>query len=242
MDLVKDLLVVTGRILTILPLMLFVALYMGKRSIGEIPVFDFLVILTLGSVVGADIADPSVPHIHTAVAITLIGLLQVIVSKAIIKYQKLGHLITFEPTIVIQDGQFIVKNLKKLRYSIDNVLAMLREKDVFDINDIHLGIIEATGNLSVLKKDSKAVVTLEDMNLTKNTPSLSYPLIVDGQIHSDILIKLDLPLVWLEQQLMSLNIKTTEEVFFASINTNNELHVSLKSFMNDNENTIPIYH
>ncbi|MGK0465933.1 DUF421 domain-containing protein [Clostridium sp.] len=242
MDLVKDLLVVTGRLLTILPLMLFVALYMGKRSIGEIPVFDFLVILTLGSVVGADIADPNVPHIHTAVAIILIGLLQIIVSKAIIKHRKLGHLITFEPSIVIQDGQFIVKNLKKLRYSIDNVLSMLREKDVFDINDIHLGIIEATGNLSLLKIDSKAVVTLEDMNLTKNTPSLSYPLIVDGKIHSDILIKLDLPLDWLKQQLMSLNIKTTEEVFFASINTNNELHVSLKSFMNDNENTIPIYH
>lgn len=242
MDLVKDLLVITGRIFTILPLMLFVALYMGKRSIGEIPVFDFLVILTLGSVVGADIADPSVPHIHTAVAIILIGLMQIIVSKTIIKHRKLGHLITFDPTIVIQDGQFIVKNLRKMRYSIDNVLSLLREKDVFDISDVHLGIIEANGNLSILKKDIKAVVTLEDMNLTKKNPSLCYPLIVDGQIHTDILIKLDLPLVWLEQQLINLNIKSTEEVFFASINTNKELHISLKSFMNDNENTIPIYH
>lgn len=242
MDLVKDLLVVTGRIFTILPLMLFVALYMGKRSIGEIPVFDFLVILTLGSVVGADIADPSVPHIHTAVAIILIGLLQIMVSKAIIKHRKLGHLITFEPTIVIQDGQFIVKNLRKMRYSIDNVLSLLREKDVFDISDVHLGIIEANGNLSILKKDIKSVVTLEDMNLTKVAPSLCYPLIVDGQIHSDILIKLDLSMVWLDQQLISLNIKSTEEIFFASINTNNELHVSLKCFMNEDKNTIPIYH
>lgn len=242
MDLVKDLLIVTGRILTILPLMLFVALYMGKRSIGELPVFDFLVILTLGSVVGADIADPNVPHIHTAVAIVLIGLLQLVVSKTIIKNRKLGNLITFEPTIVIQDGQFIVKNLRNLRYSTDNILQMLREKDVFDINDVHLGIIEANGKLSLLKKNPKAIVTLEDMDLTKKTPCLSYPVIVDGKIYTEILIKLDLPLVWLQQQLLNLNINTTDEVFFASINTNKELHVSLKSFMRDKENPIPIYH
>lgn len=221
--------------------MLFVALYMGKRSIGELPVFDFLVILTLGSVVGADIADPSVPHIPTAVAIVLIGLLQIIVSRAVIKHRKIGHLITFDPTIVIQDGQLIVKNLEKLRYSIDNVLSMLREKDVFNIGDVHIGIIESNGNLSILKNENKSVVTLEDMNLIKKTPSLSYPVIVDGQIHNDILVKLDLSLVWLQQQLLSLNIESTEEVFFASINTNKELHVSLKNFMEDKDGIFPIY-
>ncbi|MGH4052211.1 MAG: DUF421 domain-containing protein [Clostridium sp.] len=221
--------------------MLFVALYMGKRSIGELPVFDFLVILTLGSVVGADIADPSVPHIPTAVAIVLIGLLQIIVSRAVIKHRKIGHLLTFDPTIVIQDGQLIVKNLEKLRYSIDNVLSMLREKDVFNIGDVHIGIIESNGNLSILKNDNKSVVTLEDMNLIKKTPSLSYPVIVDGQIHNDVLIKLDLPLVWLQQQLLNLNIESIDEVFFASINTNKELHVSLRSFMENKDGIFPIY-
>ena len=173
MELIKELLLVTGRILTIIPLMLVVALYMGKRSIGELPVFDFLVVITLGAVVGADIADPEIPHIHTAVAIVLIGLFQKIVSKAVIKHRKLGHLITFEPTIVIQDGKLIIKSLKRLRYSVDNVLQMLREKGVFDISNVHLGIIEANGRISILKKNSKAVVTLEDMNLTKKSAAIS---------------------------------------------------------------------
>lgn len=57
MHLIKELLIVTGRIVTILPLMLVITLYMGKRSIGELPVFDFLVVIILGAVVGADIAD-----------------------------------------------------------------------------------------------------------------------------------------------------------------------------------------
>jgi uncharacterized membrane protein YcaP (DUF421 family) len=76
MDVLMDSVKVLGRIFTILPLLLFLGLYMGKRSIGEIPVFDFLVVLVLGSVVGADIADPKIDHIHTVVAMLAIALLQ----------------------------------------------------------------------------------------------------------------------------------------------------------------------
>jgi uncharacterized membrane protein YcaP (DUF421 family) len=242
MHLIKELFIVTGRILTILPLMLAIALYMGKRSIGELPVFDFLVIITLGAVVGADIADPQIPHIHTAVAIILIGLFQRVVSKLIIKYRKLGHIITFEPTIVIQDGQFIVKNLTRIRYSIDNVLQLLREKDVFDVSDVHLAIVESNGNLSVLKKDSKAAVTIEDMKLQKKSSSLSFPIIVDGEVYTDVLTKLELSESWLQKQLANLKIKSAQDVFFASVNAKNEIHVSLKSFMENKENIMPIYH
>ncbi|MBC2724759.1 MAG: DUF421 domain-containing protein, partial [Desulfosporosinus sp.] len=163
MEVIKDLLIVIGRIFTIIPLLLVVTMYMGKRAIGELPVFDFLVIITLGAITGADLADPEISHIHTAVAIIIIGLFHKVTTTLIIKHRKFGHLITFDPTIVIQDGQFIVNNLKRIRYSIDNVLHMLREKDIFDVKDVRLGIIEANGKLSVLKQDLKLSVTLEDM-------------------------------------------------------------------------------
>lgn len=242
MHLIKELLLVTGRIFTIIPLMLFVALYMGKRSIGELPVFDFLVIITLGAVVGADIADPKIPHIHTAVAIVLIGIFQRIVSRAVIRHRKFGRLITFEPTIVIQDGRLIFKNLKRLRYSIDNILQMLREKDVFDMSEVHLAIVEANGRISILKKNDKAVVTLEDMNLTKKSAIISYPVIIEGKIYLNVLERLKLSETWLREELRGMNIKDTENIFFASINDKNELHISLNSFMEDMEGVLPIYH
>ncbi|SDG35712.1 DUF421 domain-containing protein [Desulfosporosinus hippei] len=240
MELIKELLVVVGRIFTIIPLLLIVTLYMGKRAIGELPVFDFLVIITLGAITGADLADPSISHIHTAVAIIIIGLFQKVITNSVIKHRKFGHLITFEPTIVIQDGQLIMSNLKKIRFSIDNILQMLREKDVFNISDVQIGIIEANGNLSVLKHANKDLVTLEDMNLTKVGSSLSYPIIIDGEIYGNVLKKLDLSEDWLEQQLATLNIKTPADIFFASVNNDNELHVSLKSFMEDKQNIVPI--
>lgn len=241
MEFIKEFYILVGRIITIFPLMLFITLYMGKRSIGELPIFDFLVIVILGAVVGADIADPEIEHIHTAVAIVLIGIFQRVVSKLKIKYRKLGHIITFEPTVVIQDGQLIGSNLKNIRYSIDNILQMLREKDIFDLSEVHLGIVEANGNMSVLKHPDKTEVTKEDMNLTKKTPSLSFPVIIDGNISTAALTKLDLSEAWLKDQLAKLDINNVSGVFFASVNTKNELHVSLKNYKEAGSDIFPIY-
>ncbi len=236
LEFMKDILIVFGRVLTILPLLLFTTLFMGKRAIGEIPVFDFLIVLILGSVVGADIADPNIHHLPTAMAIIFIGVFQRVVANWKISNRKIGKLLTFEPTVVIQDGKFINKNLKKIRYSIDNILQMLREKDVFDINEVETAIIEANGSLSVLKKSQKNAVTREDMNILTTSSSISFPVIVEGNIYSDVLKAVNLSEAWLIQQLSSQGVNNLNNVFFASINSNHELHVSLK---NENHTTIP---
>ncbi len=48
LETIKEIAIVLGRIITILPLLLLLTIYMGKRAIGELPIFDFLIIVTLG--------------------------------------------------------------------------------------------------------------------------------------------------------------------------------------------------
>ena len=232
----KDILLIFGRIVTIIPLLLFITLFMGKRAIGELPVFDFLVIVILGAVVGADIADPNIEHLPTAIAIIFIGIFQRIVANWKISNRKIGRLLTLQPTVVIQDGKLIHKNLKEIRYSIDNILQMLREKNVFDINEVETAIIEGNGALSVLKKPHKNPVTREDMNIIETTSSISFPVIIEGTIYSNVLKTVNLSEAWLMQQLSDQGVNDINNVFFASINHNLELHVSLK---NEDNITIP---
>ena len=232
METVKEILVVYGRIITILPLLLVVTLLMGKRSIGEMPVFDFLIIITLGAVVGADIADPKIEHLHTAAAVAAIALLQRLASNLMIKYRTLGRLITFEPTIVIKNGTFIVGNLKRIKYSVDNILQMLREKDVFNVSDVEMAFVEANGNLTVYKKPNKMEITAEDMGIQKSSGEFSYPVIVDGKVYTSVLQQLNVTESWLKNQLKKKGLERMDEIFFASVNQNHELHVSL-----DNQTT-----
>ncbi|WP_372631411.1 DUF421 domain-containing protein [Cohnella sp.] len=225
MEFLKDAMLVTGRIVTIFPLMLILGLFMGKRSIGELPVFDFLVIIALGAVVGADIADPKIEHVHTAVSIVLIGLLQRVVSALTLKSRKFGKLITFEPTVVVHQGNFIVNNLKKMRFSIDNILQMLREKDIFHLGDVELAVLEANGKLTVYKTDLKSVPTFEDLGLVKQRSGLSYPLIIEGNVNEKTLSYLKKDLLWLESQL-KMKGRRLNEIFYASVDELGDLHIS----------------
>ncbi|MFC4402602.1 DUF421 domain-containing protein [Gracilibacillus xinjiangensis] len=236
---IEELLLVIWRVITILPLMLIITLFMGRRAIGELPVFDFLVIITLASVVGADIADPSIHHFPTVIAIIAIGLIQKIVSHLKLANHKFGHKITLEPTVVIHEGMLIKTNLKKIGFSIDNILQMLREKSIFDISEVETAIIEANGSLSVLKKQPKRAVTLGDLQLSGDSSLLSYPVVVEGEIYSNVLEALQLDNIWLEEQIQLENL-TLSDIFFASINSLHELHIC--SYDDIPEKLPPIYH
>jgi uncharacterized membrane protein YcaP (DUF421 family) len=237
---IKETLFVLGRIITILPLLLFIAIYMGKRAIGELPIFDFLIILTLGSVVGADIAEPKVQHLQTGIAVIAIGFLQKFVSKLKISNRKIGRLLTFEPTVVIQNGKLLRKNLEQINYSVDNILQMLREKDVFDICDVETAIIESSGSLSVYKRAQKQPATAGDLGIIQPSSGISVPVIMEGTIYQNVLQQYNVDGHWLQQQLFSKGIHDTDEVFFASINKNLDLHISMKD---EKPSNIPsLYH
>ncbi|WP_088909506.1 DUF421 domain-containing protein [Brevibacillus formosus] len=175
---------VIERVCTIIPLLLIITLFMGKRSIGELPVFDFIIIITLGSV-----------------AILTLGLLQRVASQLSIVFRWFGRMVTFEPTVIFSNGNFHVKNIKKIRYSLDNVLHMLREKDVFDLAEIDLAIIEANGRLTVLKKVEQQVVTKQDLNIQTYSAGMALHVIVEGKIYPDVLSYRNRDEQWLVHEL-----------------------------------------
>ena len=167
----------------------------------------------MGALVGADIADPNLSIFRLLLLSFSIGILQKVVAKWKISNRKIGRLLTFQPTVVIQNGKFLNKNLKEIRYSIDNILQMLREKNVFDINEVETAIIEANGALSVLKKTHKNSVTLEDMNIVNTTSSISFPVILEGTIYSSVLKHVNLNEAWIKQQLSAQGIIDINNVF-----------------------------
>jgi uncharacterized membrane protein YcaP (DUF421 family) len=219
-------LIITFRIITILVLALVMTLIAGRRKIGELPVFDFLVIITLGSIIGADIADPEIHHLPTAYAVTLLISIHYLYSIVIIKNRKAGHLLTFEPVVIIENGEFIKSNLEKIKYSIDNIFMMLRDKGVFDIQEVEFAIIESTGQISVLKKSQYQPVTAREIKVNTEYRGLSIPLVVEGEVYEENLEKLNLNREWLDNKLKEKNVFLVKEVFYAAINTEGQLYVS----------------
>lgn len=225
MQMLTDIAVVYGRIITLFPLLVMVAMYMGKRSMGELPVFDFLIMLSIGSLFGADIADPNIHHLPTAAAILFIGFFQRAVSTVAIHNRWFGKLVSFHPTIVVHQGQLIKNNIRRIRYTIDNILQMLREKDVFDVTEVECAIVEANGRMTVMKKPEHQTITRDDLQLENKAPTFSLPVVIEGRPITDTLRFLQLDLTWLEQQLGEMKLDR-EKLFLVTINENRQLHVA----------------
>ncbi|XBD01145.1 YetF domain-containing protein [Pseudalkalibacillus hwajinpoensis] len=188
--------------------------------------FDFLIIITLGAVVGADIADPKIEHIHTATTVIAMGEFQRIISSIVLKKRKVGKLITFEPTAVMKNGTFLVGYIKSIRYSIDNILQMLREKDIFDVSEVELAIVKANGNLSVFRQTNKNYVTKEELGIQSKSGGIAYPVVSEGKIYSEVLADLGLSESWLKTKFAEKGVMKLNSIFFASINENQEIHLS----------------
>ena len=88
------------------------------------------------------------------------------------------------PIIIINDGVLNQKLLKELRFTIDDLLEALRQKDIFDISQVQYAIVETNGQISVLLKPDHDNVTRQDLNLEPEPQGYKCPVVIDGKIVS----------------------------------------------------------
>src|SRR5690554_4555576 len=214
------------RFLIIFPLLYLVTALMGKRSVGELPVLDFIIAITVGSVVGADIADPSIHHGPTIMMVVLIGLAQYGTTLLKRKNSNFRDWVTITPTVIIARGKFLTHNMAKIRLTVNDVLPMLRQQAIFNPSEAELAVMEPSGQLSVLKKADSRPVTLQDMGRTPTPEQLPQLLIADGKLVPNALKHGDKDWEWLERQLKNLGYQGVEEVYLAAVETDGSFYVS----------------
>ena len=123
------------------------------------------------------------------------------------------------------NGKIMEKTLKKMKYRASDIMALLRNKGVFDINQVDFAIIEPNGQLSVLKKPEHLPLTPKDMKIKVMSSGISTELIYDGIIIKENLKQLGKDKSWLEKELRKLGIKDVSEVFLVTLNPAGSLYV-----------------
>ena len=83
--------------------------------------------------------------------------------------------------VVIRDGVVDQKQLKRLRFTMDDLFDQLRQKDIFDISDVRYAIVETNGQLSVMLKPEKETVTAEMADIQNETKGLLCMVVNDGK-------------------------------------------------------------
>jgi uncharacterized membrane protein YcaP (DUF421 family) len=208
------------------PLLFALTLLMGKRNMGQLPVFDFIIVITIGSIAGADLADPAVPHGPTVLTLVAIGMLQYGFTKLQVKSSMVRQWSHLTPTVIIQDGEFLTHNLAQIRYTVNDVLPLLRKQGAFNLSDIDYAVVEPDGNISVLKKTAVSPLTPSDMGLKIANRSLPHLFIADGLLVPNGLKNSGVDQEWLENAIRHHGFKDISEVYLASLENNGNLYLS----------------
>ena len=129
---------------------------MGKREIGEMSLLDLVVFLMITEAAVIAIEDPKIKMIQAIVPMVLLMIIQISLAKLSLRMPKLRKLLDGEPTIIIHNGKIDERAMKSQRYNFNDLLLQLREKGVFSIEEVEFAILESSGKLSVMKKNTSS--------------------------------------------------------------------------------------
>lgn len=217
-------------IIRVIILYLFVTIairIMGKRNIGELQPTELVITLLLSEFASIPIEDNSVPLVNSLIPVMLLISFEIVNSVISMKSIKFRSLSDGNPIIIIKNGELDQKELKKLRLTVDDVLSGLRQKDVFDINEVAYAIIETNGTLSVLLKSGSQNATKSDVKVKNKDAGFTYPVIVDGAIIKKNLAFCGMNKTDIKKELEKKKI-LKKEVFLMSIDANKNAQIILK--------------
>ncbi|MGG0413405.1 DUF421 domain-containing protein [Peribacillus simplex] len=214
------------RALLFLIFLFLVTKLLGKKQLSQLSYFEYVVGITIGSI-GAEVITGLERNISVGIiGIVTIAAISFIIGVISLKSKMVRDLVEGKGTVFIKDGKIMEDNLKKERYTTDELLELLRKKDVFQVSDVEFAVLEATGDLSIMLKKENQPLTAKDLNLVVASVKEPQTVIMDGEIMDEPLATIGRSRGWLHTELEKLGV-TIENVFLGQINSYGELTVDL---------------
>ncbi|WP_238886619.1 DUF421 domain-containing protein [Clostridium sp. YIM B02551] len=220
----EGLVVLVRSIIGFFTLLIFAKL-LGKQQISQLAFFDYVLGITIGSIAASlttDLSSRAWPHWIGLLVWAILGYLMEYITM---KWRYAAKYIEGEPTIVIMNGKIMEDALRKMKYRVTDIMELLRNKDIFDLNQVDFAIIEPNGQLSVLKKPEYEPLTAKDMNITKTSTGISTEIIYDGILIQENLRQLNKSNNWINKQLQAHGINDISEVFLATLTPSGSLYI-----------------
>lgn len=228
---------------------------MGKRQIGELQPYEFVITIMISDLASLPMQDTRFPLLLGIVPIITLLLLKTLLSQVQLKSQFLRKIIDGEPSILIYKGKLNYRALKNQQINIDELIEEVRLLGYFDLEEIQYAILENNGQLSVLpannSPESTSTTSSSDSNKSKSSgnsgnssssskpPKLPKILVSDGKVNKNSLTTMGKDKEWIENVLKNHNIDSIDQVLIALYDTQGKFRYQLydeyeKSYGKDN--------
>ncbi|MBO0962068.1 DUF421 domain-containing protein [Neobacillus sp. MM2021_6] len=199
---------------------------LGKKQISELSFFEYVAGITIGSIAGEVVTGLEANVYHGILAIAVFGFSTFLSNYLSIKSKKFSDFVEGKGTVVIQDGKILENNLKKEKYTIDELSALLRQKNIFKVADVEFAVLEPRGNLSALLKKENQPLTPKDLQMKMPNEKEPQTIIMDGNIVDEALRCAGKGRGWLYTELEKLGV-TLDNVFLGQVDSYGDITVDL---------------
>ena len=197
-------------------IVLIVMRFMGKREIGQLQPFELVISIMIADLATLPMAEPGIPITNGIIPILGLLVMHLTISVLNLKNVKIREIICGKPSILIYRGRINEKNMRKERFTINELEERLRGNNVFNIGDVEYAILETSGQITVIQKPNKRNSIPEDFGIMPEYEGIAYDLVVDGKVMKQNLEKLDKDYNWLVKKISAFGIKP-EEALIATI-------------------------
>ncbi|WP_071394906.1 DUF421 domain-containing protein [Bacillus tuaregi] len=143
----------------------------GRKSISQMTLAQTVIMIGIGSLLIQPLAGKSIwttLGVGTTLVITL-----VVMEYAQLKIDSVEKFITGKSKIIIENGTIHEKNLRKLRFTIDQLEMKLRQLNISSIHDVKWATLEPNGQIGYeLKTEAQPVTKKEFQQLQQDVQSI----------------------------------------------------------------------
>ena len=128
---------------------------MGKRALGQLSLFDLVIMAGIGDVIVVVALERKVPFVEGLGILALLGGLELLFSTLTFRFHLFQLLLEGKPTLLIKDGVILQKNLAREHISRADLEQELRKLGVSRLSQVGTAVLEACGKFSVLTKEEE---------------------------------------------------------------------------------------
>ena len=193
--------VILTRSLILYVLVIFAVRLMGKRQLGELQPSELVITILVSNIATLPLEDVNIPVIVGITPILALVCFEVVVSWLNLKSPRIRKITSGSPKIVIKDGKIDPDTMRDLRFSVDDLMMALREKEVFDLDEIQFAIVETTGNISVMKKQEYDTPQRRELGIEAQNGDPPQLIISDGEFKENAAQAIGISLKMVEKVL-----------------------------------------
>jgi uncharacterized membrane protein YcaP (DUF421 family) len=129
----------------------------GRRTLGQLTVFDFILFLIIGGVAQRALTAQDYSLTHAFLIIATFVVIDVLVSLIERDVPTVASILKGLPTVVVENGRVLSSRLRRARLTEDDVLQAARRLHGLEtMNEIKFAIFEASGEISIIPRHNLA--------------------------------------------------------------------------------------